>query len=98
MAHVEGFPDKDGIKKLIILAKGLCATVAAFSALWLKKYPDNELIASLLVAIAAVCALIPDLEAEFVEPEGTNDVPLDTPEDIAGINPSLPPAEDPDFT
>jgi|SRR5688572_14745969 len=97
MAHVEGFPDKDGLKKLVIVAKALCTTVAAFSALWLKKYPDNELIAALLVAVAGVCALIPEVESEFIEFEGNNDPILADPTTIPGINPSLLPAEDPDF-
>ena len=96
--HVEGFPDRDGLKKLIILAKAMCATVAAFSALLLKKYPDNPLITSLLAAIAAVCALIPDLEAEFIIPEGDNDPIEEFPEDTPGIDPSLPPAPDPNLT
>jgi hypothetical protein len=96
--HVEGFPDRDGLKKLIILAKAMCATVATFSALIIKKYPDNELITSLLAAIAAVCALIPDLEAEFILPEGDNDPIEEFPEDTPGINPSLPPAPDPELT
>lgn len=96
--HVEGFPDRDGLKKLIILAKAMCATVAAFSALLLKKYPDNPLIASLLTAIAAVCALLPDLEAEFLITTDDNpEVELD-PEGTSGINPSLPPAPDPGIT
>lgn len=96
--HVEGFPDRDGLKKLILLAKAMCATVAAFSALLLKKYPDNPLIASLLTAIAAVCALIPDLEAEFIIPEGDNEAIEDAPETTPGIDPSLPPAPDPGLT
>jgi hypothetical protein len=96
--HVEGYPDRDGLKKLIILAKAMCATVAAFSALLLKKYPDNALVASLLTAIAAVCALIPDLEAEFIIPDGDNQDIEDAPETTPGINPSLPPASPPDFT
>lgn len=96
--HVEGFPDRDGLKKLIILAKAMCATVATFSALIKKKYPDNELIDALLLAIAGVCALIPDLESEFIIPDGDNSDPIEDPEGTAGINPELPPAADPDLT
>jgi len=98
MAHVEGHPDRDGIDRIVKLGKAICAVVATFSALILRKYPDNELISSLLAAIAVVCALIPEIESEFLVSGGDNDVPLNNPEDTAGINPSLPPAADPDFT
>lgn len=97
MSHVDGYPDRDGLDKLVKLAKAMCAIVATFSALLLKKYPDNELITSLLAAIAVVCALIPEIEGEFLIETGLNEDPLEDPSGIAGINPSLPPAEDPDF-
>lgn len=90
--HVEGFPDRDGLKKLITLAKAMCATVAAFSALLLKKYPDNELISSLLTAIAGVCALIPEVESEFIVNTGDNSDVVEDPTDTPGIDPSAPPA------
>lgn len=96
--HVEGFPDRDGLKKLITLAKAMCATVAAFSALLLKKYPGNETIAALLTAIAAVCALIPEVESEFIVNTGDNDPILDDPGLTPGIDPSAPPAPDPGLT
>jgi len=95
MAHVEGFSDRDGIDKLVKLGKLMCATVAAFAPLLLKKYPDNDTIIALLAAINAVCLLLPDVENEFLIEEGTNDIPLETPELIPGINPGLPPAVDP---
>lgn len=98
MSHVDGFPDRDGLDRLVKLAKAMCAIVATFSALLLKKYPDNELIASLLAAIAVVCALIPEVESEFLVDTGTNEDPLEDPSGINGINPSLPPASDPDIT
>jgi hypothetical protein len=94
MGHVDGFPDKDGIAKLVKLGKALCALVATFSPLILKKYPDNELINSLLLAISGVCALIPQVESEFIDKAGNNDIPLDTPGEIPGIDPSRPPAPD----
>lgn len=98
MGHVDGFPDKDGLKKLITLAKAMCATVAAFSALLLRKYPDNPTIAALLTAIAGVCALIPEVESEFIETTGDNSDPLEDPDGVAGIDPSAPPALPPDYT
>lgn len=98
MPHVEGFPDKDGLTKLIKLAKAMCATVALFSGILIKKYPDNELIAQLLAAIAVMCALIPEIEGTMFPPEGTNDLPLEDPDSIPGIDPSRPPAAGGDIT
>jgi len=96
--RVEGFPDRDGLNKLIKLAKAMCATVALFAPILLKKYPDNETIAALLAAIATLCAIIPEVESEFIVPEGTNDVPLEDPDMIAGIDPSRPEAPEGDLT
>ena len=98
MAHVDGFPDKDGIDRLVKLGKAICATVATFTPIILKKYPDNELINSLLAAIAVVCALLPELENEFLENTGDNSDPLADPDGTNGINPSAPPASPPDMT
>lgn len=98
MAHVEGFPDRDGIDKLVKLGKAMCRAVQLFTPLLLKKYPDNELIKDLIAAIGVVCSLLPDVENEFLIPEGTNEVPLDDPSEIIGINPSLPPAGEGDIS
>lgn len=95
MGHVDGFSDRDGLDKLVKLGKLMCATVAAFSPLLLKKYPDNDTIKALLAAIGAVCAMLPDVEAEFLEDGGDNSDALENPEDINGINEGLPPAPDP---
>ncbi|HEY9664894.1 MAG TPA: hypothetical protein V6C65_41165 [Allocoleopsis sp.] len=98
MTSVAGFPDRDGLKKLITLAKAMCVTVATFSAILTRKYPGNETIVALLAAIAAVCALIPDLENEFLIPGGDNDPVLDDPAGTPGIDPSAPPAASPTLT
>lgn len=97
MAHVEGFPDRDGIDKLVKLGKAMCGIVATFAPLLIKKYPDNATITGLLAAISAVCALLPDVEAEFLIDTGLNEEPLADPAEINGINNSLPPAPPPDF-
>lgn len=95
MSHVEGFPDRDGIDKIVKLGKAICGIVATFTPILITKYPDNETIQGLLAAIAAVCALLPEVEAEFLIETGLNDIPLDTPNLIAGINPDLPAAPEP---
>lgn len=98
MSHVEGFPDRDGIDRIVKLGKAICGLVQTFAPLLYTKYPDNETIAGLIAAILAVCALLPQVEAEFLMESGLNDVPLDDPESIVGINPSLPPAPDPEMS
>lgn len=98
MAHVEGFPDRDGLDRLIKLAKAMCAIVATFSSLLLRKYPDNELIANLLAAIAVVCALIPEVESTFDLTYGDNTVPLENPSEINGIDVTRPDAPEGDIT
>lgn len=98
MSHVEGFPDRDGLDKLVKLGKAICGIVATFSPLLIKKYPDNPTITALLAAIASVCALLPDVEAEFLIDTGLNNDPLEDPSGINGINPSLPPAPLPEIT
>jgi len=98
MGHVDGFPDKDGLDKLVKLGKALCALVATFSPILLRKYPDNPAITGLLTAISGVCALLPDVEATFLTDEGDNSDPLEDPAGTNGINGSLPPAAAPDFT
>lgn len=94
--HVDGFPDRDGIDKLVKLAKAMCATVALFSGIIKSKYPDNDLINSLLAAIAVICALIPEVENEFLEKTGDNSDPVENPADIPGLNPDAPAAVSPD--
>jgi len=98
MSHVEGFPDRDGLDKIVKLGKAICALVATFGGLLITKYPDNPRITALLTAIAAVCALLPEIQSEFLMESGLNEEPLETPSEINGINPALPPAEAPDFT
>jgi len=98
MSHVDGFPDKDGLDKIVKLGKAICGIVASVTAILIVKYPDDERIQALLAAIAGVCALLPEIEANFLYAEGTNETPLDAPSEIAGINEDLPPAEDPDFS
>jgi hypothetical protein len=95
MTKIAGQPDRDGLDKLVKLGKIMCATVAAFTPILLKKYPDNDTIAALLAAINAVCLLLPEVENEFLIPTGDNTDPLEDPTGIPGINPSLPPAADP---
>jgi len=98
MSHVEGFPDRDGIDKMVKLAKALCRTVQLFSALIMKKYPDNTTIQTLLTAINVVCALIPEVEGEFLIDTGLNEDALEDPADIPGIDPGKPAAPVGDIT
>lgn len=96
--HVDGFPDRDGMDKLINVAKALCVTINTFAPLLLKKFPDSPLIPLLITAIQGVCALIPELENEFSEVTWDNSVPSDTPEATVGINPDAEQSYPPDYT
>lgn len=95
MSHVDGFPDRDGLDKLIKLAKAMCQTVALFAPILIAKYPDNPTILALLAAIRTVCALVPDVDAEFLQPTGDNDPILEDPTNIPGMDPGAPPAPEP---
>jgi len=98
MGHVDGFPDRDGLDKLIKLAKAMCQTVALFAPILIAKYPDNALITALLAAIQTVCNLIPEVEGTFLIDTGQNEPIIDNPESIAGLDPTAPPAVPSDIT
>lgn len=89
--------ERDGMTKIIQLAKALCKIVNAVSHIIKGKFPDSPAISVLIEAILALCPLIADAELEAIEYGGGNDVPLDTPSEINGINPSRPPADAPDI-
>jgi hypothetical protein len=90
--------ERDGMTKIIALAKALCRIVSAVSHIIKGKFPGSEPIQVLLQAIEALCPLIADAELAAITYGGNNDVPLTDPDGIAGINPSRPPAEEPDIT
>lgn len=87
--------ERDGMTKIIALAKALCRIVGAVKHIINGKFPDSEPIMLLIAAIEALCPLIAEAEADAITYGGDNDVPLTDPSEIAGINPSLPPAPDP---
>jgi hypothetical protein len=92
MTKVAGFTDRDFLNKIVKLGKALCKAVQLATPILKKKYPNNELIENLILAIGVVCALLPDVENEFLPVYGDNTEPLEDPNEIPGINPSLPPA------
>jgi len=98
MSHVDGFPDRDGLDKMVKLGKALCALVATFAPILIAKYPGNAKILGLIAAIQSVCALLPGVESDFLIDTGLNEEPLEDPSGINGINPSLPAAIDPSIT
>lgn len=81
---------RDGMNKLLDIARTLCAIVQTFGAIIRSKYADYPNIIALLTAIDAVCALIPDAQADF-DAIGFDDpaFPAD-PQAIEGIDPSAP--------
>jgi hypothetical protein len=88
---------KTGLKKMIELAKVLCRLVQTFEVIIRAKFPDSVPIIALLDAIAVLCTLIPAADADFqAYALVTTPMPEDAAE-IAGIDPTAPPAEDPDL-
>lgn len=86
---------RDGLDKLIKLAKVMCATVNTFAPIIRGKYRDNVAIIALLEAISAVCSLLPEAQAEFdAFPPDDGLPPVDT-SNIVGINPNAPIAPTP---
>lgn len=89
--------ERDGMSKIIALAKALCRILSAVKHILLGKYPDSEPIFALISAIEALCPLIADAEFVALQREGDNEDILADPDSAPGINPSLPPAEAPDI-
>lgn len=89
---------RDYLDKIVRLGKAMCKAVQLAAPILIKKYPDNTLIQDLIAAIGVVCALLPDVENQFLYDGGTNEDILEDPSSAGGINPSLPPAEDPGIT
>lgn len=90
--------ERDGMTKIIALAKTLCRIIQAVKHIINGKFPDSEPIQLLVAAIEALCPLIAAAEADAIAWEGDNDIPLDDPAEIAGINPSRPAAVAPDIS
>jgi hypothetical protein len=89
--------ERTGMDKMIKLAKVLCKTVAAFEVIIRAKFPDNGAIIVLLEAIKNVCLLLPAADAEFAVWELSQQPPPIDSGDTAGIDPTAPPAADPDL-
>lgn len=89
--------ERDGMTKIIAIAKTLCRIVSAVKHIINGKFPNSEPIQLLIAAIEALCPLIADAELAAITWGGDNDVPLDTPAEISGINPARPPAAAPDI-
>jgi len=88
--------NRDGLNKLIKLARAMCIIVTTFAAIIEAKYNDKPNIIALLNAIKAVCLLLPDAQNEF------DAIPSDDPafpivsSEIAGINPdAIAPPDEP---
>jgi hypothetical protein len=90
--------ERDGMTKIIALAKALCRIVNAVKHIINGKFPDSEPIMLLIAAIEALCPLIAEAEADAISYGGNNDVPSETPELTPGIDPSRPPAAAPDIS
>lgn len=89
--------ERTGMDKAIKLAKTLCRIVQTFEVIIRAKFPDNGAIILLLEAIKNVCLLLPEADAEFLEYELSQIAPPADSGDTVGIDPTAPPAADPDL-
>lgn len=91
---------RDGMTKLVGLAKVMCKTVTTFKPVILAKFGSNLAIVALIEAIEGVCTLLPEAENEFLAIHVDSTPPPADPADIAGLDPdaweALPPDYDPE--
>lgn len=88
---------KDGLTKLIQLAKTLCKLILTFEVIIRAKYGDNIAIIALVDAVKNLCALLPAADEAFSEFADDTPPPSEDPAEIPGIDPTAPPAADPDI-
>lgn len=81
-------PERDGLSKIIGLAKTICRITQAFRTIITRKYGDNPIIVGLLDAIDVLCGLLADADA-VVNGVVENDLPADSTE-VPGYNPLAP--------
>jgi hypothetical protein len=80
---------RDGVSSLRELARKMCLLTNTFGPIIELKYRNNPAVLAALEAARAACTIVPALDA--VGTTGyDNDVPLDNPELIPGINPTAP--------
>jgi hypothetical protein len=89
--------EKSGYKTLLNLAKTLCRLVNQWQPIIAAKYGDNIAMMALLTAVVGLCELIPAADSEFKAANLVTTPPAENVEDIAGFDPSAPPAEDPEL-
>jgi hypothetical protein len=88
---------RDGVSSLLKLARALCNLVNTFAPIIIAKYPDvGSPIRLLLAAAQNLCVLLPAAIVEADLYTGSNDPLIADPDNALGINPSAPPAPDPD--
>jgi len=87
---------RDGLDKVIKLGQTICRTVTTFAPIIRGKYRNEPTIIALLSAIEAVCAVLPDAKATLDAFPSDDGLPPADASNTLGINPSAPPAPDPD--
>jgi hypothetical protein len=81
---------KDGLKKLISLARVLCTLVNNFAHIIESKYSASPPILALLTAAKALCAALPSAIIEFDAIGYEDPLPPLDPSMLPGINPEAP--------
>lgn len=89
---------RDGLTKLVGLARALCTLVQTFGGIIRSKYADNVAIIALLTACETVCNLLPEAITEFDAISSDDPLPPSDPSTINGINPDAPEPPLPEIT
>lgn len=90
--------EKSGYKKMLDLAKVLCRLVNQWAVVITAKYGENIAMMALLTAVQGLCELLPEADAAYQSESLVTTPPPSDVENIAGFDPSAPPAEAPDYT
>ena len=89
---------RDGLDKLMKLARLVCALVSQFAHIIRSKYAGNPAIIALLTAAEGLCELLPAAQAEFDAMPADDPAYPSDPSTLNGIDPSAPPAPEPDIS
>lgn len=81
---------RDGLTRLVALARALCALVTTFGHIIRSKYASNVAIIALLTAAETLCAALPGAIAEFDAISSEDPLPPSDPSGLPGINPEAP--------
>lgn len=87
---------RDGLVLVMRLARAVCGAISRYGHIIKSKYADKPAIVALVIAAETLCAALPNAQAEFDAIPSDDGTPPADPSTALGINPSAPPAGEPD--